>query len=64
MEDLCTKCPNSFDHKEHQRCYNCGQKVPVPLNLMMFSNSTLCSKCFNEKYKVDENGNLISIIKV
>lgn len=43
-EDLC-KC-DPMQHTDHQLCQSCKSKVPVPLELMGFTNSTSwCSKC-------------------
>ncbi len=59
INKLCTDCPKTFDHKEHQRCYSCGGRVPVPLNSGAFANSTLCPNCFKKQYLYDEHGNLV-----
>lgn len=43
---LCDKCPNTYQHSEHQRCNGCRAKVPIPLELKAFTNSTsYCNKC-------------------
>ena len=42
-----------FRQKNHQMCYKCGKKVPVPLECKAFTNSTLCGTCTSKMFDVD-----------
>lgn len=54
MTKECKKCRDAFPHIEHQRCIVCHEKVPIPLNVKIISNTTICDNC-DSVYWSDED---------
>ncbi len=53
---LCNECPLTFRHIHHQQCMyfarggDCKRRIPVPLGINSFVNSSTCANCNARMY--------------